>query len=460
MRRWAATTPLACASIVFGIRAGAAGTPPRRPALDEARPHSIKFIESSISVRPDTVTDSAGVATVVARCRIGVTVRNASRKPVWVRVHFESAGNTSAEPAPRLEPKRSYEFACPVDTVMADRDYPMDVTVSAGALTDTLERIATRLRFDEVEVRRSLSQLRHQRAALARRSLPRTYEHMTWVGEFKRRPGTLVVEPDELVFQEKERHTSIPRAAVRRVSASTFPASVRVEYEDGTHTRRMDLVPPGWLGTLLRPWSTSAVDDVVASIQELIDRTPLDGGAHDKAATAMDVPPWTEAKTSIGVFRREGYFFKGGGGLGMMAVTGDSLDYTRVGGIPFSLGFGGFVCPWLAAGVRLESMLGISADLILLPVDYFVGPDLEFWSRGRWMFAAGFGAAGSVASDHGALGIPLRLGYRPPGARPGDESRVIALEYFPILHRDGSAWTVALVVELHFGRHLKRDGSH
>ena len=90
MRRWAATTPLACASIVFGIRAGAAGTPPRRPALDEARPHSIKFIESSISVRPDTVTDSAGVATVVARCRIGVTVRHASRKPVWVRVHFES----------------------------------------------------------------------------------------------------------------------------------------------------------------------------------------------------------------------------------------------------------------------------------------------------------------------------------------------------------------------------------
>ena len=91
----------------------------------------------------------------------------------------------------------------------------------------------------------------------------------------------------------------------------------------------------------------------------------------------------------------------------------------------------------------------------------------------RWAAATSLACASIVLGIRaGAAGAPPRRPAldeaRPPSAsRRGwgtalrwDESGVIALEYFPILHRDGSAWTLALVVEMHFGRHLKRYGSH
>jgi hypothetical protein len=202
--------------------------------------------------------------------------------------------------------------------------------------------------------------------------------------------------------------------------------------------------------------STHRLEEVRLSIQELIDRQTQGVGASASPAAALASAPVT---TRASVLPHEGMMFQGGAGLGMFAGRDDSLEYTRVGGVAVSVGLDGFVTRRLAVGVRAETMLGVTADLFLLPTHGFAGGDLQLWWSDAAMLGVGVGPAYSVVAGKGALGTPIRLAARVPAE--GNFVNMIGIEYLPIWLKGSSAWYVGLDLQFARGLHgYKRAKKH
>jgi len=288
---------------------------------------------------------------------------------------------------------------------------------------------------DTVAASDTLSQPARRPEATVEGTFPRRFEHVKLEGILLPRNGTLLVTADELVFDDGKAPLHIPGSELLRVSVNPLAVSkLNVEYREGDRTRLLTFVMQRSFREVFRPWSSVAVNDAKASIQELIERTPPVGDATTNGRRSSRTP----GGIHIGV----------AAGLAMFAGRDDSLEYFRIGGLAVAAGLGGFIGPRFAVGLRIESMFAVLGGDFILPVDGFAGADFQYWQGRDWMIGCAVGAAGSVPAGRSGVGVPLRVGYR-PGAS-GANVDMVGIEVFPIFLRDHTAWTVGLVAETTF----------
>lgn len=181
-----------------------------------------------------------------SRPQLLLMLSNKTDRTVWLGVHFTPpAPNAGCDEAKRVESKQEVMFACAQDSVIADVDYPLAVTVfTDSALTDTVEASSTQMRFG----RKDLIAFGEWAEA---RKLPKTYENVVLkeslgvrtalFGALSVEHGTLVVKPDSINYSSKKRTVSISAAQVQRVWVRQLPRQSRyrenlwlvVDYDDG-----------------------------------------------------------------------------------------------------------------------------------------------------------------------------------------------------------------------------------
>ena len=143
--------------VLFGLLVTVVATAAEesRPDLDHFRSRYVEIAKQTLSTSTNLLppTEERTASDVLAR--IGLSIANKSRRPIWIAVRLTPPPPN--DPCPRgtgrLDPKDEIEFRCTQESLVADEDYPLDITVFAdSALTDTLERNGTFIRFDMVTV--------------------------------------------------------------------------------------------------------------------------------------------------------------------------------------------------------------------------------------------------------------------------------------------------------------------
>jgi hypothetical protein len=385
--------------------------------------HSRNFtvVSTFLAWRTDTLRGES--PRMVIRRVLGLTLRNTTGglRTLSVRL-VPSAGQLPCEDVLHIEPDAGSEFACAQDTVLADTDYRLAVTVCADdALTDTLESCTLRLSFEPAVVRANDSAIVMAERELAAMELPRTYDNLELRrGVLHRVRGRLTVREDGIEFVAKGETFSLPVSGMRNTSLDA--GRVRLDYEDGGRHRTLHFaIASFWekLETEGLPRGSPQLDDVEKSLAAAIARAhpesalPAAGGGIRGLLTRMFEGPPPAPPPPVPVYsytRREGLF--GGGGLGLNLVR-DSLttvDVKSHAGLGFTFSGGIYLNPRVALGARL---VGMTAGID--PAAGFAGADLQYWVDDGFFLGASYGVLGSYSPS--SSGIAARIGGGVPVSR-------------------------------------------
>ncbi len=210
MRFPAPPFPLLVAIIATVIPAAVWGQVQFRAPKD-FRSQSVEIKIGGLTTTPDS------------RPQLLLMLSNKTDRTLWLGVRFTPpAPNAGCDETKRVESKQEVMFACAQDSVIADVDYPLAVTVFAdSALADTVEASSTQMRFGRKDL------IAFGEWVEARR-LPKSYENVVLkeslgvrtqlFGALSVETGTLVVKPDGIDYSSKKRTVGITAAQVQRVS--------------------------------------------------------------------------------------------------------------------------------------------------------------------------------------------------------------------------------------------------
>ena len=221
------------------------------------------------------------------RPALGLKLRNKTDRTLWFEVHCGPCRPTEiATKIGALAPQEQGRFTFPQDTLFADMDYPMEITLFADTgFADTVERRSAVLRFGETRVKMLEESNRSERRALEPepdpRILPQTYEKVVlkekfgltnrlfggkWIG------GTLVVKPEGLEYRTRSRTVTLSAAQLRGVSVQRRLGSLItiVDYEEEGSVKRIGFETAA-LGADIR-----VPDRIKASIDALITNRDRD----------------------------------------------------------------------------------------------------------------------------------------------------------------------------------------
>lgn len=160
--------------------------------------------------------------TTAGKPEIVITIRNKSEQPVWVKVRFAvPSTNQECELTKKLAPGKGAQYLCRQETLAADTDYPIFVSVYMNdGLTNKAETAQTKMRFEKGDV-----------AALAKfltpPTLPATYNDINYseklnvatamFGNLAFDKGTLVVSKDDVKYSSESKTVVIPVSQIRSV---------------------------------------------------------------------------------------------------------------------------------------------------------------------------------------------------------------------------------------------------
>jgi hypothetical protein len=167
--------------LVASTIAAAAASPETAapPDLEHFRSRSIAIDGPALSTVTNILPPPEQRVASDVRARIGLTLTNKAGRPLWLVVRLTPPPPEPGCPAgtAHLGPGEKVEFRCTPEGLVADVDYPLEITVCAdSALTDTLEQNTTRLRFDRGIVERMEERLAFRRRELEAEKQPRTGE--------------------------------------------------------------------------------------------------------------------------------------------------------------------------------------------------------------------------------------------------------------------------------------------
>lgn len=194
--------------------------------------------------------------------------------PLWVRVRIgTSSAKVGCDTLRRLDPKREIFVPCEQDSLQADTDYNVAITVYAdSALVSPVEEVTTSLRFD----RKELKDVDVMREATR---LPKTYEKVSYSSKLGLgaamfgsvgSEGTLLVRSDGLEFQSKKSTVAVAASQMRSVRLVDLTGKgddpwVVVDYIDG-QPRIFAVKPHSFRGSV-------DVNVLRLSIEHLFDTT-------------------------------------------------------------------------------------------------------------------------------------------------------------------------------------------
>ena len=186
---------------------------------------------------------------------IGLTSKRAD--PLWVRVRMgASPVGAGCDTLRRLDPKREIYFQCVHDSLQADTEYPVAISVYAdSAQTSPLDESTASLRFSSKE----LKDVESMRDAV---QLPKTYQKISYTAKLGLgaalfgsvwSEGTLVVKLEGLEFKSKKSVVAVAASQMRSVRIVNLNGRgddpwVVVDYDDG-HPRIFAVKPHSSRGT-------------------------------------------------------------------------------------------------------------------------------------------------------------------------------------------------------------------
>ena len=250
----------------------ATAAPTQVSAQKEFRTDLKDFRAQSVDVKLASIMASPDV-----HPQLVLIFSNKTDRALWLGARFTlPPPNSGCEVIrPLLPAGKETSFFCALDTLLADVDYPIVITVFADSVRkDTVESSPTSMRFGRKDVSSFGDWLEAKR-------LPKTYENIVMresfgivgglFGQLTLDNGTTIVKPDGIEYATKKRTVSIAVAQVRRVSVRRFRGKddiwLVVDYDDAGSGKILAFQPYAFKGQ-----GNAVLDGLYSSLEALAER--------------------------------------------------------------------------------------------------------------------------------------------------------------------------------------------